>query len=306
MRKSIFSILLLAGVLFIQVSCGEAMGTYSSDKPAYVIYNDNGRAISFNEMMNGLARTDICLFGELHNDPISHWLKQVIVARLHDTKGDRLVIGAEMWERDNQLLLDELLKLELIDLDGYEQGSVLWQNYATDYRPILLFAREHEIPFVATNIPRRYARIVSQRGEEALDSLSNQAKSYMAPLPIHFNVQGKEYEHIADMFKHIRQAPMSGSSLTNLVKAQAIKDATMAHFILENMDDGQYFFHFHGEFHSAFHSGIAYYLDHYRPGVRYKTISVIKQDDIMDFNSRDSRADYNIVVPNNMGVTYAQ
>ncbi len=305
MRKRMLFNLLIASILFVTFSCNKAQGTYNTDNPAYVIYNSSGRKVTFNEMINDVSRADVCLFGELHNDPISHWMKQDMVKKLYEIKGENLVIGAEMFERDNQLLLDELLTLKLIDIDAYTQGSVMWQNFETDYKPILLFAQDKEISFVATNIPRRYARLVSQRGEEALDSLSNQAKSYMAPLPIHMNVQGKEYEHIADMFKHIRQAPMGGSSLTNLVKAQAVKDATMAHFIIENMEAGQYFFHFHGELHSAFNYGIAYYLDHYKPGLRYKTISIVKQDNIMDFGSKDSRADYNIVVPNNMGVTYA-
>ena len=45
------------------------------------------------------------LFGELHNNPISHWLQLELTEDLHAARGADLVLGAEMFEADNQLLL---------------------------------------------------------------------------------------------------------------------------------------------------------------------------------------------------------
>ena len=39
----------------------------------------------------------------------AHWLEYEVTADLHKTVGERLVLGAEMFETDNQLLLDEYL-----------------------------------------------------------------------------------------------------------------------------------------------------------------------------------------------------
>jgi uncharacterized iron-regulated protein len=255
-------------------------------------------------MMKTLSQADVSLFGELHNDAISHWLEYSIVKDLHKLKGNSLVIGAEMWERDNQIVLDEFLANPGMDMNTYVENSVLWKNFATDYQSILSYAKENKLKFVSTNIPRRYARMVSQSGENILDSLSSEAKKYFAPLPIHINLKDDFYEYIADVFKETRRAPMKGSSLSNLVKAQAVKDATMAWFILENIKPNGHFFHFHGELHSAFNSAIGYYLNHYNPRIKYKTISIIKKSDPMEFSSKESRANFNIVVPGNMTMTY--
>ncbi len=184
------------------------------------------------------------------------------------------------------------------------ESSVLWSNFSNDYLPILEYVQKNEIPFVATNVPRRYARIVSQRGDAALDSLTLEAKSYIAPLPIHMDLRDDFYTYIADFFKETAGSHSSGSSITNVVKAQMVKDATMAHFIISNLAKGGYFFHFNGELHSAFGSGIGYYIKHYDSKLKFKTISIIKSEDPFNFRSKDSRADFNIVVPHNMSVTY--
>jgi uncharacterized iron-regulated protein len=304
MKKNLFANLLFMGLLLMNTSCAKAQKSYSTDNPAYVIYNDNGRKVSYSEMLRSIAQADVSLFGELHNDPVSHWLELSILKDLHSMKGEKLVVGAEMWESDNQLVLDEFLSDEQMDMNTYTENSVLWKNFATDYRPLLSYAKENNLRFVATNIPRRYARMVSQRGDGVLDSLSSDAKELIAPLPIHIDLKEEFYEYIADVFKETRRTPMKGSSLANLVKAQAVKDATMAWFIVNNLKDNGHFFHFNGELHSAFRSAIAYYIEHYEPSVSFRTISVIKKSDVMDFSSGESRADFNIVVPANMTMTY--
>ena len=41
---------------------------------AYRIYSSNGKVVSFEEMTRVLAKNDVVLFGEMHNNPIDHWL----------------------------------------------------------------------------------------------------------------------------------------------------------------------------------------------------------------------------------------
>ncbi|MFA5713714.1 MAG: ChaN family lipoprotein [Bacteroidales bacterium] len=305
MKQKFTLLALLSVALLFSSSCKRSAQSYSNDNPAYVIYNSSGKKVSFNEMVKSLSSADITLFGELHNDPISHWLELELVKKLYEIKEEGFVVGAEMWEADNQLVLDEMLKNKWIDMKAYQENSVLWSNFNTDYRPILHFAQEKEIPFVATNVPRRYARIVSKRGDEALDSLSAQAQEYIAPLPIHMDMQDKFYTKIADIFKEtLGGHTQSGTSITNIVKAQMVKDATMAHFIVNNLPKGGHLFHFHGELHSAFNSGIGYYIKHYNSKLKYKTISVVKMENPLEFKAKESRANFNIVVPENMTVTH--
>src|SRR5690554_5028623 len=125
-------------------------------------------------MVNELALTDIALFGELHDNPIAHWLQIELCHRLNN-KEKGLVLGAEMFETDNQLILDEYLT-GLISQRRFEGEARLWNNYKTDYKPLVEFARENSIPFIATNIPRRYASMVASSDFKALDSLTAEAK----------------------------------------------------------------------------------------------------------------------------------
>ncbi|MDZ4058868.1 MAG: ChaN family lipoprotein, partial [Bacteroidales bacterium] len=75
--------------------------TYSNDFPAYVIYNNEGERVTYSQMVNSVIEADVMLFGELHNDPISHWLELSLLKSFHSIKGDKLIVGAEMWESDN-------------------------------------------------------------------------------------------------------------------------------------------------------------------------------------------------------------
>ena len=301
--KLLFFLLLL---LVVASSCSNAQHNYNNGNPAYVVFDSKGNKVSYETMLKEISKGDVCLFGELHNNPISHWLELCIVNDLYKKKDSSLVMGAEMWETDGQTILNEYLEDGFIEEGTYRQNAHLWHNVSTDYMPLVRFAAEKKLKFICTNIPRRYATMVAKRGTECLDSLSTEAKKYLPELPIHFNLKEDIYEKISEGFKHMQETPMKGSEMKNFLKAQAIKDATMAYFINKNYKRGDYFFHFNGDFHSAFHSGIAYYLNYYNSELNVKTISTITSEDIFDFDKDDSRADFNILVPENMTTTYEE
>lgn len=297
--KKIFTLIVVS--LFIQTLLFSQ--TNQVDKPAYLIYNAQGELVSYSTMIQTITKADVCLFGELHNDPISHWLELEIMKSLYEIKKDSLIVGAEMWESDNQLLLDEAFTNKFYDEAMYIESSKLWPNLKYDYLPLLQYAVKNNLKFIATNIPRRYARMVSKMGIESLDGLSPVAKGYIAPLPIPIDLNEYAYKSM------IQDMPSGGNmkmvNPENLAKAQAVKDATMAHFILKNWVPGSLFYHFHGEFHSAFYSGITYYLKNYNPKVKLKTISIVKQSDIQKLDAENlNRADFVILVPEEMSVTY--
>jgi len=293
----------LLGILFLALTPALISQSVSVDKPAFLIYNSNGTLVTYDQMINNVIKVDVCLFGELHNDPISHWLEKEIVKSLYQLKKDSLKVGAEMWETDNQLLLDEAFINKFYDQKMYLESSKLWPNNETDYLPILEFCNQNNIRFFATNVPRRYARMVSKLGIESLDQLSPLAKSYIAPLPISIDLNEIAYKNM------VHDMPSGGGMKSvnpeNIAKAQAVKDATMAYFILKNLSKGELFFHFNGEFHSANYSGIVYYIKLYNKNLSVKTISIVQQKDIMKLDAENlNRADYIIVIPESMSTTY--
>ncbi len=245
-------------------------------------------------MVSSLIKQDIVLFGELHNNPIAHWLEFELAQSLAEKR--ELILGAEMLEADNQQVLNQYLASE-ISFRALDTLARLWPNYYTDYSPVVNFARSQKIPFVATNIPRRYARMVHYQGFEALDSLSQEEKAWIAPLPIPFDPTLPTYQSILEM--------MGDHGSPKLVKAQASKDATMAHFILANYSPGKLFYHLNGSFHSDHHEGIVWYLKQSKPALNYATISTVSQADISKLGEDNKGlADFIIVVDEDMTTTY--
>ncbi|MBK0381699.1 ChaN family lipoprotein [Pedobacter sp. SD-b] len=284
MKRAIIFLLLIS--IFSKV--------FSQDKPAYIIYNKEGKKVSYGKMIKTLAKQNIVLFGEVHNNPISHWLEISLTQDL--SKSDSLILGAEMIEADNQKPLDNYLAGH-IDDQTFQQETRLWPNYGTDYSPLVEFAKEKNIKFVATNAPRRYASLVFKNGFAALDTLTLEEKSWIAPLPIKFDPNLPAYQNILKM--------MGGHGSELLVKAQAIKDATMAHFILANYNPSNLFLHFNGSYHSDDFEGILWYLKQEKPDLRYNTISTVSQENIKKLNKEYiNKADFIICVDGLMTTTY--
>src|SRR5690554_1685787 len=94
-----YSIVLLA--LFFVLTA------FKTNKPAYLLFNDKGKKIKYDKMVDRLKDADIVLFGELHNNAVAHWLQLELAKDLYEQKDSNLVLGAEMFESDNQLILDE-------------------------------------------------------------------------------------------------------------------------------------------------------------------------------------------------------
>lgn len=268
---------------------------FKPDKPAYKLYASNGKDVSYQKMIKELAEADIVLFGEYHNNPIAHWLELEVTKSLYAARDGQLMMGAEMFEADNQLILDEYLG-DLISRDKFEAECRLWSNYDTDYEPLIRFAKDSAVHFIATNIPRRYAAIVHKQGIDKLDELSDEAKRYIAPLPVSFD---------PDSVLIAKMGGMMGHNPISIAKSQAIKDATMAWFITTNKKEDQLFIHYNGSFHSDDDGGIRKYLQMYKPGISIKTITTVSQDDIENLNADYlEKADYIICVPSDMTKTY--
>ncbi len=265
---------------------------------AYQIFDKNGEPVYFSYMLNGAVVADIVLFGELHNNPISHWLQLELSMALHQQKGENLVMGMEMFEADNQLIIDEYFS-GLIAERNFRSEARLWNNYNTDIRPLLEFARENELTFIATNIPRRYAALVNREGFEGLERLSQDALRFVAPLPVDYDPELPGYKAMLEM------TGLPAHANENFPKAQAIKDATMAHFIMKNFMPGNTIIHFHGTYHSNNYEGIVWYINHANPELRIMTISTVEQEQVDKLEEEYlNQADFIIAVPATMTKTY--
>ncbi len=303
---------------------------FQTDKPAYQIFDKEGKKSSYNSILEKAQEYDIVLFGEAHNNPIIHWLQIELTKDLYQTlienksesqsktksKKDKqiknnLILGAEMFEADNQTILDEYLS-DIITEKNFEAEARLWNNYKTDYKPLVEFAKENNLDFVATNIPRRYASLVSKKGLSSLDSLTDDAKRFMMPLPVEVDLKLPAYANMLKMMgvHSTSDNEKVNESAANFAYAQAVKDATMAYRINEyyqkesrDKSKNSVFLHFNGSYHSDNYESIVYYLKKYDPSLKIMTITAADQKELNSLE-KIGVADFAIVTPLSMTKTY--
>ena len=280
-----------------------SLEAFPQEKPAYKIFTEEGKKADYEDILKAASKSDVVFFGELHDNPIAHWLELEITKSLFAVKGKDLILSAEMFEKDNQILIDEYFA-GIIKESSFESEIRLWKNYATDYKPLLIFAKDNGLKFIASNIPRRYAAVVSSGGFEALKEISPDELKFIAPLPVEYDPELSCYKDMLSMGSSIG-GPMGSKISENLPKAQAIKDATMAISISNNWQKGKVVIHYNGSYHSDRHMGILWYLNKYNPSIKSVTLSVVLQDDIEKMSDENKGlADFVIVVPSSMTRTY--
>jgi uncharacterized iron-regulated protein len=268
--------------------------------PSYVpqrVYDTRGNAFTdFESMVADLSRADVILVGEQHDDPNTHRLELAILEGLH-RRGVAVALSLEMFERDAQGSLDAFLSGAKSE-EAFLKEARPWPRYATDYRPLIDFAKNHGWPVVAANVPRRHASEVAKRGIQAVDQLSTSerpsaAKEFECPRDTYFD------KFAAAMAEH----SMPGSDkLTEEEKrlrtdryyeSQCLKDETMAESIAAV--EGRRVVHVNGAFHSDFGLGTAERTRRRLPGRRVVVVSILPVADLNALapGERDlKRADY--------------
>jgi uncharacterized iron-regulated protein len=284
-----------ANIVIVLISLSSI--AFAQNKPAYLIYTSDGKATDYVNLINEAAKNDIIFFGELHDNSIAHWLELQVTKDLF-AKDNTLSLGMEMFEADNQLILDEYLN-GLIDEKLLLNEAKVWDNYKNDYKPLIEFAKENKLKVIATNVPRRYANMVYKKGIESLETLQPDAKKFIAPLPIAIDLTLPGYKNmISQMGGH-----GSATAGENIAKSQAVKDATMAYFILQNKK-GKHL-HFNGSYHSQNKEGIVWYLLQANSKQKIFTVQVVEQKDIGKLEGINKNlADFIICVPDDMTKTY--
>lgn len=153
----------------------------------YRVYRADGTPTTLDALVQAMDTVEVVFVGEQHDDPVAHLLQATLLERAWTrqqaaTDGRPVALSLEMFSRDVQPILDEYLA-GLITEPHFLASSRPWNNYETDYRPMVEFARAHEVPVVAANAPRRYVNRVARLGPDALTDLGPHAHEALAPLP---------------------------------------------------------------------------------------------------------------------------
>lgn len=268
---------------------------------AFKFYNKKSKEVSSKNLIKELAGYDVVFIGEHHDNCINHWLEKRITEALFEKKNGQIILGAEMFERDNQQALNSYLAGK-IDAKNLKDSVRLWKNYETDYRPLLDFAKDKKLNFIATNVPRKYASQTSKNGINSLNELPESEKKFIAKLPIEVTLETPGYKEMKSLMgDHVDEM-----KLMNFISAQAIKDATMAESIFQNLQSEKTFIHYNGDYHSKQYGGIYWYLKKKTPNLKIAVISVFESEkpDLSLPEKDFIPTEFNLVIPSDMTKTY--
>lgn len=270
------------------------------NKEAFRFYNNKGKVVNYQDLYEVCLKADIVLFGELHNNTIIHWLQLELAQDLIKDSTKKLVMGAEMFEQHQKIELMEYLQ-GVSDYKTLKKDTKLWLNFKTDYKPLVDAAKDNNVEFVATNIPRTFARSVARMGLDSFyTTLNDSVRQLMAPMPMPLDFKAPGYKELIES----NFGAEHGLRPKRMVQAQAIKDATMAYFITQNLSEEQRFLHFNGAFHSNDFGGIVWYLKNYDKKKKVLVISSVESG-TLEFNSEwKNQGDFILVVPENMAKSY--
>lgn len=295
-RQSRFASILLFLALAAQLGAGAR-----AQAPAahYRAYDPKGNAVTLQTIVAALERADVLFVGERHDDAVAHVLEAELLRLAAERYGAaragrrRVALSLEMFERDVQTVVDEYLA-GLITERHFLLSSRPWNNYQTDYRPLVEYARAHHLPVIAANAPARYVSRVSSRGPDSLRALSAAAvKSWLPPLPL----PPPSEEYAAKFNRFLRGDAEAARATTahapsphggaHLLEAQTLRDASMAHAVAEFLKRGgdPLVVHVGGSFHSEERLGVPEQLARYRAGARAVVVTIVPDESFPDFDA---------------------
>jgi uncharacterized iron-regulated protein len=154
------------------------------------VFTGQGEPATLEDLVLAMAGAEAVLIGEIHTDPVGHWVqtellrKAMVAFKVGDEAGAlrTVALSKEMFERDVQGVLDEYLQ-DLITERLFKAAARAPRHYDEDYKPMVELAKEAGLPVIAANAPRRYVNRVSRLGRDALYDLPPRARSFLPPLP---------------------------------------------------------------------------------------------------------------------------
>ncbi len=250
------------------------------------VVDPEGRTVAFEAMLDDLAEADVVFLGEEHDNDVGHRLQLEALRGLAARRAD-VIVTLEQFESDVQTPLD-LYLAGAIDEALFLSASRPWGNYVEHYRPIIEFAREHDLSVVAANIPRPLARIVAYEGLDAVDGRSW----------VPWSTWTQEPEYAARFAGAMGRTHMAEDdvALQRWFSAQCIKDARMAQSIAlawrraRTRGERPLVVHLCGKFHSDYGLGTVSRLKRRQPTLDVRVVGMESGGDLERDLDEDERA----------------
>ena len=244
------NLLLVLGIAFCLASTTSI--AFAATASPVTWYTSDGKELSLEKATKLLAKYDVVMFGEFHDNTNIHKEQLAFLEQFY--KVDKNVaLSLEMIEKDNKDLLEKYLKGEVTE-EYFIANSRPWQNYVEDYAPMVNFCKNNERDVIASNIPRFLANQYAKSG--TLDNIEADKKQYLPR--VHIADKDRYYEEFAKVMSKGAMATKP-EMVWNFYRAQCIKDDVMAQSIFDYLKDNPKtkVLHMQGSFHGRYHLGVA-------------------------------------------------
>ena len=270
------------------------VASVSSYTPHRVYKSGKKRFEDFESMLADVSKADVVFLGEQHDDPGTHRLERAALEGIGRRRG-KVILAMEMFERDAQPKLDDYLAGK-IDEAAFLKDSRPWPKYATDYRPLVEYAKAKGWPVVAGDVPRRLAALVGRKGLIGVDSLPAADRAFVAaqltcPRDDYYERFKAE---MGDMSGHGQSKitkEQADAMVTRFYEAQCVKDETMGEAIAKARAQwpDAIVVHVNGSFHSDYRMGTAQRAKNRLNGQKIAVISFVPDEDLDNVDGKKMR-----------------
>ena len=271
-----FMRMLVCGSLLLTGCLGAV--SFAQEKPAEVKYYYDDNEISSAQAVKIAGDYDVVFFDEYHDQSSIHQAELEFFTEFY-RQNPKMILSMEMFERDVQPTVNDYLN-GAFSLEEFLNSSRPWDNYLTDYKPLVEFAKENGISVLASNIPRRMAAQYAKTGD--FSSINDEDKQY---LPQKHLVEYEAYYNKFKQYMSQEQAnkpmKMTPERIELFYKAQCLKDDTMAESIVEfsKAHENTKVLHVQGSFHGDEHLGVVEKVNKLNPALKTIVITPVEAKD---------------------------
>ncbi|MBI5108517.1 MAG: ChaN family lipoprotein [Rhodocyclales bacterium] len=213
------------------------------------------------ELLRRAAQAEILLLGETHDNPEHHRLQRRILAARREA-GARPALLMEQFDIDQQPAIDE------VATTGGDLGPLMRGWNWSHYRGLASDAQMAGMPLRAANLPRAALRPVVRDGFSTLPAAEGER------LGLNAAWDGARDKYLSGIIEASHCGKVSAPLRDGLVRAQRLRDATLADVALANIRHGVIFIL--GRGHARRDIGVPHYLETRRPGTRVLSIGLVE------------------------------
>lgn len=217
--------------------------------------------ISLAELQRRAAESELVLLGETHDNPVHHRLQLDMLSASLDS-GQYPSLLLEQFDTDQQSAIDDALKA------GRDPALLLRGWDVAQYRNLILKAVDARLPLRATNLPREKLRPVIREGFASLPA------DEVDRLSLHATWDDARESFMRNVIELSHCGKVGAQLRDGLVRAQRLRDATLAESALQHLDARAIFIL--GRGHARRDVGVPRYVQARRPATRMLSIALVE------------------------------